>query len=117
MNKRPFLLAGLALLLLITAAGCASPTVDDEEGSVFENAVSEPETAISIAKAIVSEHFGKWDFENMLLAANLEDGTWIVSGSPRQQPDKNIIIIIMGGRFRVDIQKNDGKIVRIELHD
>jgi hypothetical protein len=77
-----------------------------------EGFVPNDSTAIKIAEAVWLPIYGKDVLEEKPYKARLKKGVWIVEGSIAT----DTLHITMGGVAYIEIQKSDGKILKV-LHD
>jgi len=83
----------------------------------YEVAVSQPETAVAIAIAILNEHFPRNQYEAINFQAEENNGIWVVQRialPPLGIVDGEVFIRLGHTRY-VHIRKSNGEILRIGL--
>jgi len=101
-------------MFLLMLSGC---TTQNENG---DDMVSNPETAIAIARAVLnerfSEHFTKENpFDNFDFTVESSGGVWIVRNvmdSPVTVDSDGTVTLNLGGNYSVHIRKSNGEILR-----
>jgi len=104
-------------MLLFILSGCTA-----QNGS-GDNMVSNPETAIEIARAILNEHFSdsflvENPFDSFDFVADTNNGIWVVRtdwGNPVTVVDDDMLIVRLGVNYWVHIRKSNGEILRVEV--
>lgn len=83
----------------------------------YEIAISRPETAIAITRAVLIEHFPQRNnqYEHFNFTAEENDGVWIVRGTVPRPDDinDNETFVLYGVAYYVHIRESNGEILEI----
>jgi hypothetical protein len=107
------------LILVLIFGGVFVVFRKTSESVHYGIAVSRPETAIAIARVLLSEHFPSsqhHQHENLDFIAEENDGIWIVRNviPPPVIIDDYNILVTWGVEYYVHIRKSNGEILKIE---
>lgn len=110
-NKKIFIAISLLLLALLSSSILYAAEAQKHNYKPKAGYVPDEETAIRIAVAVWIPIYGKKTIENEKpYTATLKNGIWYVTGSlPKAKSGE----LVEGGVAEAEINKNDGKIIRI----
>jgi hypothetical protein len=99
---------GISLILIIAASPAAQALTSQEQHTFIpaEGFVPDATTATRIGEAVLVPIYGELAVRQQLpLRSVLQDGIWIVEGTPRQNQ--------VGGVARIEIAKQDARVLRV----